>query len=243
MMLAFGLDVDGLSALPTQIELAGHFPVGSVLYLTEQAYSAVVRGSLRVKMAGIKDETLVSSSSPTTVQLRQTTGYVQMNLPQSGASISFQEKCKGNFFITCYRTSSVEIGRGTTANKLIVYADRSTVKVGNDCLISDPVTLQAADQHAIVDLNTGAIINDRPRSIIVGNHVWLARNVMILADSVIGEGAIISAGSTAKGDFEPKCIYRGRDKIKSNVTWSRHADQLDQYCKELLEQESERTNG
>jgi len=47
------------------------------------------------------------------------------------------------------------------------------------------------------------------RGIVVGEDVWIGANCVILEGTVIGKGAVISAGSIVKGVFEEYGIYTG----------------------------------
>jgi virginiamycin A acetyltransferase len=46
--------------------------------------------------------------------------------------------------------------------------------------------------------------------IIVGDDVWIGANCVILEGTVIGKGAVISAGSIVKGKLEEYGIYSGK---------------------------------
>ena len=52
-----------------------------------------------------------------------------------------------------------------------------------------------------------------PKDIIIGDNVWLGDRVIILGESVIGEGAIIQAGSCVVGDI-PRCAIVGGHPAK-----------------------------
>ncbi|UOY92698.1 acyltransferase [Ectobacillus sp. JY-23] len=41
----------------------------------------------------------------------------------------------------------------------------------------------------------------------IGNHVWIGSNVVILRDTVIGDHAVIAAGSVVKGNVPPHTLF------------------------------------
>lgn len=57
--------------------------------------------------------------------------------------------------------------------------------------------------------NNRTIGSDEPKSIVIGDNVWIAINVVILKGSVIGDNCIISAGSVVKGVFPKNSIISG----------------------------------
>lgn len=86
--------------------------------------------------------------------------------------------------------------------------------VGDDVMCSHNVILLGNDGHSIFDVHTGMNINSteeisKKRKIIIGNHVWLGVNAIILFKSEICDGSIIGAGSLVKGKIPNNCIAAG----------------------------------
>lgn len=44
-------------------------------------------------------------------------------------------------------------------------------------------------------------------SVSIGNNVWIGANTVILRDSIIGDNAVIAAGSVVKGNIPPNTVY------------------------------------
>ena len=128
--------------------------------------------------------------------------------------------------------SSVRIGALTTSNSTRIMCSNSTFECGDDCMFSESVVIQTSDQHAIVDLKSGKIINLHPKIVKLGSHVWLGRRSTILGDCEIGNGSIIAASSTVTKNVPQHAIVAGVPAkiIKQDVTWSRPIDALDKYA-------------
>lgn len=67
--------------------------------------------------------------------------------------------------------SKIVIGDKTTANNVKIISINSDILIGEDCMFSDGILLQGFDQHGIVDLGTGEIINNTRGFIKIENHV------------------------------------------------------------------------
>lgn len=59
--------------------------------------------------------------------------------------------------------------------------------------------------------------NSRKGKIEIGKHALIGSNTVILPDTKIGEGAIVSAGSIVNKDLEPWSIYVGYNPRKTGI--------------------------
>ncbi|SOC46107.1 hypothetical protein SAMN05892877_1211 [Rhizobium subbaraonis] len=82
---------------------------------------------------------------------------------------------------------SLLIGENTSIMGARIFLNSSDISVGCNGLWSDEVIVQGSDQHGIVDLSTGEIINKERSSITIGRHVWLGRRSMVMKNVDIGE--------------------------------------------------------
>lgn len=78
--------------------------------------------------------------------------------------------------------------------------------LGDDCLFSFGIWIRTADPHLIYDTRTCRRIN-YSKDVLVGDHVWIGQNSMLLKGTAIGSGSIIGA----------KALTSGR--IFSNSSW------------------------
>jgi acetyltransferase-like isoleucine patch superfamily enzyme len=49
----------------------------------------------------------------------------------------------------------------------------------------------------------------RPKSVIVGNDVWIGRNAIVLPGITIGDGAVVGAGAVVTRDLPPYAVVAG----------------------------------
>jgi len=92
------------------------------------------------------------------------------------------------------------------------------LEVGDDFLISWGCEFVDEDFHRL-DFEGR---KDRDPRIVIGNHVWIGANVMVLKGSRIPNGCVVAAGSVVTRVFEQEnCLIGGNPAkvIKENVTW------------------------
>jgi serine acetyltransferase len=102
--------------------------------------------------------------------------------------------------------------------------------------------IQGADQHGIVDLETGRIVNDQMRYVELADHVWLGRQSTVMPDVRIGRGSTIATGAVVTKDIPPMAIAAGvpAKVIRTNATWTRNPTVLDAMSREFLQEHRER---
>lgn len=106
-----------------------------------------------------------------------------------------------------------------TMNSRSVLVSAKGIRLGREVMIGRGVVIYDSDHHAIRDLR-GEITNpDAP--VCIGDHVWLATNVMVLKGSVIGSGSIVAANSMVHGTVPPDSLYRTGSIREGYGTWSR----------------------
>ena len=116
----------------------------------------------------------------------------------------------------------IEIGDGTRFthdDELTCQEDNSTIIIGDRCLISHHVNIRTSDSHEIIDLSTQERINP-PKSVYIGEHVWIAPDAKILKGVTIGKGSIIGSSSVVTKNVPDYCLSVGMPAkvVKENVT-------------------------
>jgi acetyltransferase-like isoleucine patch superfamily enzyme len=89
------------------------------------------------------------------------------------------------------------------------------ISIGQDVAIADRVTIRDSDNHEI----SGSRGMTRP--IVIGDHVWIGMNSIILKGVTIGDGAVIAAGSVVTKDVPPGMLVAGAPaRPVREVTWA-----------------------
>lgn len=98
------------------------------------------------------------------------------------------------------------------------------IEIGEDCQFSYGIKIRASDGHAIYDNTTKEILNKPSKGIKIGNHVWLAADVVLLKDTKLSDNTIVGAKSLVTKTFsESNVILAGipAKVIRRNVNWDR----------------------
>lgn len=105
-------------------------------------------------------------------------------------------------------------------NSVIIAAKQ--ISIGSDVMMSRNVVIYDSDFHSIMDINN--ICTNRPKKVILEDHVWVGANSMILKGCKIGADSIISAFSKVTDNVEPKVILHTNSNIhvrELSGTWNR----------------------
>lgn len=129
-------------------------------------------------------------------------------------------------------TSSVLINEKCTfETNLEIHANSGKkITISRDCMFSSDIELWAGDGHTVFDVRTGQNTNasvgslpSRKDSIVIGEHVWVAKGAFIMHGTNVGNGSIIGAKSVVKGKYPNNCSIAGNPAkiVSKNVAWSR----------------------
>ncbi len=108
-------------------------------------------------------------------------------------------------------TSELVIGDRTEINEFNnIRAAGGSIRIGNDCLIAQFVTIVASN-HSIDEVKT---IREAPwqrqrNRVEIGDDVWIGANVVVLPGVTIGTGCVVAAGSVVTHDVEDYAIVTG----------------------------------
>jgi acetyltransferase-like isoleucine patch superfamily enzyme len=128
------------------------------------------------------------------------------------------------------------LGQGVTSagSRWQIEGDQSTpcaLMVGDDAMIEADVWGRNFDSHAIIDIESLAVIN-APGSVILGPHCWIGQNVRIARALRIGAGSIVDLGAIVTSDIGDYVAAGGAPAqlLREGVTWDRRrrpsADQI-----------------
>ncbi len=115
-------------------------------------------------------------------------------------------KCAFLSTIELHSGSKVSIGKAYINVGAVIMSEKE-IEIGNDVLISRNVYIYDSDFHQILD-ESGNITN-QAKKITISNGAWLGVKSTILKGVKIGEGAILSANSTAMTRIKSHTIACG----------------------------------
>lgn len=97
----------------------------------------------------------------------------------------------------------------------------TSIIVGQDCMFSNTIVVRTSDSHPIFN-EKGERIN-LPKSVVIGNHVWLAPNSVVMKGADIESGCVIGSHSMVNKNIPAKSLAVGMPAkvVKSNISWSR----------------------
>ncbi|WP_332695633.1 acyltransferase [Halalkalibacter lacteus] len=122
------------------------------------------------------------------------------------------------------KRQKISIGDRTTfKNVYLLSGEGKNIEIGEDCMFSYDIAVRTTDAHSVLDVETKERLNIA-KDVTIGNHVWVAANVLISKGSVIPDDCIIGARSVVTKPFtDPHCTIAGSPAkiIKTGVTWTR----------------------
>lgn len=91
-------------------------------------------------------------------------------------------------------------------------------------MLSTKILIRSSDGHSVIDATTGAVINETAEKIIIGDHVWIGTEAMILKNSQIGSNSIVGAKSIINKKFtDENVVIAGIPAkiVKKGINWRR----------------------
>ena len=94
-------------------------------------------------------------------------------------------------------------------NVYMMASEEQNILIGDNGLFSWGVWMRTSDAHGVYDCIQGKRLNNG-RSVLVGNHVWLGQESLVLKGAQIGSGCIVGARSVVTGHrFAPNSSLAG----------------------------------
>lgn len=130
---------------------------------------------------------------------------------------------------------TVLVGEHTTFQSIYLLCDENRdVTIGRWCMFSRDIEVRTTDAHSVVDRETGLRINT-PKSVTIGDHVWVGVGTLISKGAVVPDDCIVGAHSFVNGEFHAShVIIAGSPAkvVKEGVTW--HRSRKKQFSEEEL---------
>lgn len=127
-----------------------------------------------------------------------------------------------------YEDNELIIGEHTTMHGReersihIAMDERTTIHIGEDCMLSNNIQIRSSDSHSIVDFENKRL--NYAQDIYIGNHCWLGLNSMILKGAYIPDNTVVAAGSICtKKYYDKNTILAGipAKVAKCDINWDR----------------------
>lgn len=143
-------------------------------------------------------------------------------------SITFGKNCRigpdCSFWIEG-NNCSIVIGDSNTFTMKVhfcVQEDKMSITTGNDCMFANTIEVRTSDAHPIYDKTHNIRLNP-PSPVVIGDHVWVSPNSLILKGTKISNGAIIGSKSVVTHDISENSLAVGTPAkvVKDNVYWTR----------------------
>lgn len=115
------------------------------------------------------------------------------------------------------------IGEGTSlsGNTHLAVIEGKKIEIGNNCMFSANITVRVGDSHSIIQDESGKRIN-QSQSVIIGDHVWIGNQVILLKGTQIPPNCIVGSGSVVTKSFdEENVIIAGNPGriVKRGINW------------------------
>ncbi|MBE0448561.1 MAG: acyltransferase [Actinobacteria bacterium] len=113
-------------------------------------------------------------------------------------------------------TSFIDIGKSSLLNNnFVIIADRSSIKIGERCLIGPNFFITDSDFHGLEPENrTNG--NYRCLPVVIENDVFIGEGVKVMKGVTVGQGSVIGTGSVVVRNIEPFSVYAGVPAQKIN---------------------------
>ena len=136
-------------------------------------------------------------------------------------SIDHDCVCKG-MDIWISDGSVLKVGHNShfTGDIHLACLEGKSVSIGKQCLFSNDITFRTGDSHVITDLEDNRI--NYGRDIVVGDHVWVGQQVVILKGASIAPDTIVGTRSLiTNGVYPANVVLAGSPAkvVKEKVNW------------------------
>lgn len=107
------------------------------------------------------------------------------------------------------------------------YNSHSAIEIGERCMFSFGINVYNTDAHAILDAESGKVLN-YVKTLHIGNHVWVGAYASIMKNVYIADDCIVGWGSVVSGKFDTSnCVLAGNPAklVRQGITWEANGAQ------------------
>jgi maltose O-acetyltransferase len=113
----------------------------------------------------------------------------------------------------CDFGKNIHVGDNFHADYNCTMLDVAEIHIGNNCLIGPDVGIYTAGHRLQPE---GRTLDGYGIPITIGNDVWVGGHSVILPGVVIGDGAVIAAGSVVTNNVAPRTLVAGNPALFKN---------------------------
>lgn len=128
------------------------------------------------------------------------------------------------FELRCGHESLIRIGEnvGCAGRAFISAVEGVSVTIGADVMFAKNIEVRGDDTHPIFDVRTEKRVNPS-RSIVVGEHVWIAKHAVVMGGVTIGSGSVIGFRSIVTSAIPNNCVAVGSPArvVRRDIAWER----------------------
>jgi acetyltransferase-like isoleucine patch superfamily enzyme len=106
--------------------------------------------------------------------------------------------------LTVLSGATLAIGRGTFINRGAALAAARSVRLGDNCLVGEWVSILDTDFHPVHADTPTAVA-----PVVIGRNVWLGNRATVLRGVTIGDHAVVGAGAVVTHDVPARAIVVG----------------------------------
>lgn len=128
--------------------------------------------------------------------------------------------------------NKLDIGQGFQcgSNCIIDLTDAGDIYIGDDAKWSWNIYVKSDDTHPVFDIDTKECLN-KSTKIVIGKHVWIGMNAVILKNSIIPNNSVVGAYSVVAKKFNQENVVIAGNPAqvrKTNINWTHGS--INDYC-------------
>ena len=128
------------------------------------------------------------------------------------------------FELRCGHESRIRVGEnvGCAGRAFLSAVEGVSVSIGDDVMFAKNVEVRGDDTHPIYDVRTEKRANPS-QSIVVGEHVWIAKHAVVMGGVTIGNGSVIGFRSIVTSRIPNNCVAVGSPArvVRRDIAWER----------------------
>ena len=139
-------------------------------------------------------------------QLAQISPRTEITLDKGCLKIGKGFKMRDGAKIRVRNNAELIIGKNVSVSSNNIIACREKIEIGDNVQLSPNVQIYDHDHDFRAE---GGISAGKYKTspIKIGNNVWIGANTVILRGAIIGDNAVVAAGSVVKGSISSECIF------------------------------------